>query len=407
MRFRAAGRVGVSLASMFVVAVVLVGGSGGAAGAAEGPPAVGDGGGAAVAAVAPGQGEAATASARDVADGQAAGPGGADRVASAAETGETDPATADGAATTAGSRESVAGTTAAGARDGMVAGPAAGPAVFPPDAEELAREYRRSGQAAAVERDRAALVPYGHGHPVLRCAPLRACAVELEPGELVLSTASGDSERWLVQVAATGPGGKTALVVVKPTACDLSTNLLVATDRRLYEVGLEAPPCHEADAGRAGGYNPRLPYTGITRFYYPDELVRRWAGEEEAARRAAAERASGAVAVGAPLAALNFSYRWERDSRFPWAPAQVFDDGRHTYIVLPPGARSAEAPALFGVQPGGRLALLNYRVENGTYIADRVLDHAVLAVAAGRGKGPYRLDIVNQSQQSRQGRGGR
>jgi P-type conjugative transfer protein TrbG len=378
-----------------VVALVLAAGSGRAAAAVDGPPA---GGAAAVAGGGDRDGAAATTA------------------AAIAEAGEAEPAPAmpgtlvDGAAATDGSHGTparpaaeAAAAPAAGVRDGIVAGPAAGPPALPPEAEDLARDYRRSGQAAAVERDRAALVPYGHGHPVLRCAPLRACAIELEPGELVLSTASGDSERWLVQVAAAGLGGKTPLVVVKPTACDLSTNLLVATDRRLYEVGLEAPPCHEADAGRAGAYNPRLPYTGITRFYYPDELVRRWASEEEAARRAAAERASSAVAVATPLGALNFSYRWERDTRFPWAPAQVFDDGRHTYIVLPPGARSAEAPALFGVQPGGRLALLNYRLENGTYIADRVLDHAVLTVAAGRGRGPYRLEIVNQGQ----GRGGR
>jgi len=72
--------------------------------------------------------------------------------------------------------------------------------------------------------------------------------------------------------------------------------------------------------------------------------------------------------------------------------------------VLPPGARAAEAPALFLVQPGGRLALLNYRVENGTYVADRVLDHAVLTVGSGggRGRGAQRLEIVNQG-----GRGGR
>jgi P-type conjugative transfer protein TrbG len=321
-------------------------------------------------------------------------PAAAEPAASTASAPATGPAAAAGPAPAGATPPSAALDGAATTPEATLSTP---PAPFPPDAESLAREYRRSGQATAIEHDRAALVPYGHGHPVLRCAPLRACAVELEPGELVLSTASGDSERWLVQVVATGPAARTPLVVVKPTACDLSTNLLVSTDRRLYEVGLEAPPCRDADAGRAGAYNPRLPYTGITRFYYPDDLVRRWAGEEDAARRASTERASGAVALSTPLAALNFAYTWERDHRFPWTPAQVFDDGRHTYVVLPPGARSAEAPALFLVQPGNRLALLNYRVENGTYVADRVLDHAVLTVAAGHGKAPYRLEIVNHA----------
>jgi P-type conjugative transfer protein TrbG len=270
-----------------------------------------------------------------------------------------------------------------------------------PDAEALARDYRRTGRPAAVDRDRAVLFPFGHGHPALRCAPLRACALELEPGELVLSTSSGDSERWLVEVVATGPGAKTPLVVVKPTACDLTTNLLVATDRRLYEVSLEAPPCRDADAGKSGAYNPQLSYTGVTRFYYPDDLVRRWTREEEAARKAETERSAGTLPLAATqLTSLNFAYTWDRDRRFPWTPVQVFDDGRHTFIVLPPGARSAEAPALFLAMPEGRLALLNYRVENGTYVADRVLDHAVLTVAAGHAKSPYRLEIVNHARAS-------
>jgi P-type conjugative transfer protein TrbG len=270
-----------------------------------------------------------------------------------------------------------------------------------PEAEALAREYRETGRARPVESDRAALLPYGHGHAAIRCAPLRACAVELEPGELVLSTASGDSERWLVEVAATGPGGKTPLLVVKPTGCDLTTNLVVSTDRRLYEVGLEAPPCSEADAGKSGAYNPRLSYVGITRFYYPDAVVRRWASEEEAARKDAAERSGATLPLAASrIAALNFNYSWDRDRRFPWAPAQVFDDGSHTYIVLPAGARTEEKPALFLIEPKGGLALLNYHVQNGTYVTDRVIDHAVLTAGGGRAQSAARLEIVNRARRS-------
>ncbi|HVR10651.1 MAG TPA: TrbG/VirB9 family P-type conjugative transfer protein, partial [Thermoanaerobaculia bacterium] len=157
------------------------------------------------------------------------------------------------------------------------------PPTAPPTAEALARAYRRTGVAPSVERPTESLFPFGHLRPVLPCAPLRACAIELESGELVLATSLGDSERWLLQAAAAGPGGRTPLLVVKPTACDLSTNLVIATDRRIYELALDSPPCRNADSGEAT-YNPHLHYTGVARFYYPDDLVHRWLDQEDLAR---------------------------------------------------------------------------------------------------------------------------
>jgi type IV secretory pathway VirB9-like protein len=276
----------------------------------------------------------------------------------------------------------------------------------------LTQEFQRTGKPPTLEGEHAALVPFGHGHPVVSCAPLRACAIELESGETVLSTSTGDSERWLVQMAATGGGsaggaggvggvgGATPLLVVKPTACDLATNLLVATDRRLYEIGLDSPPCHDADrpdAEATGRFNPTLPYRGVTRFYYPDQLVRSWNEAETAARAAAAERERHALPLGVEqLTSLHFTYTWNRERRFPWTPSQIFDDGRHTVIVLPPDARDAEAPALFVFGEHGVLTLLNYHAEHGTYVADRVLDHAVL-VAGGDSQKPARLEIVNHA----------
>ncbi|HVT60360.1 MAG TPA: TrbG/VirB9 family P-type conjugative transfer protein [Thermoanaerobaculia bacterium] len=286
------------------------------------------------------------------------------------------------------------------------------------------------------------LVPFGHGRATVRCAPLRACAIELEAGEVVLSTSSGDSERWLIQAASAGRDGRTPLLVVKPTGCDLATNLLISTDRRLYEVELDSPPCRDADVAdgderadsghgsdlahdahgahgsdtaggggegrqrRQGAYNPRLSYTGVLRFSYPDELVRRWAREEELAalRAARAARAQREAASQTPLAprarltSLNFDYAWERGRGFPWTPAQVFDDGEHTYVVLPEGARYEAAPVLFAEQPDGTLALLNYHLENRTYVTDRVLAKGVLVIGSegGRRKNEQRLEITNR-----------
>ncbi|HVT60299.1 MAG TPA: TrbG/VirB9 family P-type conjugative transfer protein, partial [Thermoanaerobaculia bacterium] len=77
------------------------------------------------------------------------------------------------------------------------------------------------------------------------------------------------------------------------------------------------------------------------------------------------------------------------------------DDGEHTYIVLPEGARFAAAPALFAEQPDGGLALLNYHFENRTYVTDRVIEKGVLVIGDGGGrlgrrKNAERLEISNR-----------
>jgi P-type conjugative transfer protein TrbG len=267
----------------------------------------------------------------------------------------------------------------------------------PPDGEALARAYRRTGAAPSIERATESLFPFGHVRPVLRCAPLRACAVELEAGELVLATSMGDSERWLLQAASSGPGGHTPILVVKPTACDLSTNIVVSTDRRIYEISLESPPCRNADSGDAS-YNPHLLYTGVARFYYPDDLVRRWVDQEELAREKAERQSQGRtpLAPGARLAHLNFDYSWDRSRRWPWIPAQIFDDGEHTYITLAPSAHLAEMPLLFSLGQHGELALLNYHLDGQTLVADRVLDRAALVVGNAKKKDEQRLEIANR-----------
>jgi type IV secretion system protein VirB9 len=225
--------------------------------------------------------------------------------------------------------------------------------------------FRATGVARVVRQGSFLTFPYGHSQPTVTCARLRACVIELEPGEIVLSRIAGDLTRWEVTPAAAGPDGRTTLVVVKPKDCDLTTNLVLATDRRIYDLTLDSPPCR-ATAGRSET-NPQDPYARHVRFYYPDQTVALWP-------RPAPPR------IDADVAELNFNYDVRRDKHFPWRPAQVFDDGAHVYIKLPETARHNEAPALFIVAEDGSRTLLNYSVIGDTYVTDRLFNQAVLVV---------------------------
>ena len=225
------------------------------------------------------------------------------------------------------------------------------------------REYHASGVARTVIQGNFVTFPFGHAQPTLTCTVLRACVIELEPGEIVLSRISGDTERWEIEPAPAGPDGRTLLIVVKPRDCDITTNLVLATDRRLYDLTLDAPPC------KSHSTNPQQAYARHVRFYYPDETLARWA----------LPATPSPARVGPDVLALNFGYRVKKDRQFPWTPAQVFDDGAHVYLKLPPEARHAEAPVLFVLQSDGSRILINYSVVGGdTYVTDRLFDRAVL-----------------------------
>lgn len=225
------------------------------------------------------------------------------------------------------------------------------------------RDYRSTGVARVVTEGNFITFPFGHSQPTVTCARLRACVVELEAGEIVLSRIAGDLERWEIAPAPSGADGRTTLVVVKPRDCDLTTNLVLATDRRIYDLTLDSPPCR-GSASRAST-NPQESYVRHVRFYYPDETVAQWSRP-------------AAPPVRNDLTQLHFDYEVRRDRQFPWQPAQVFDDGAHVYIKLPDSARHGEAPALFMVAADGNRTLLNYNLIGDTYVTDRLFDRGVL-----------------------------
>jgi type IV secretion system protein VirB9 len=250
------------------------------------------------------------------------------------------------------------------------------------------REYRAGGIARTVVEGNFLTVPYGHAQPTLTCAVLRACVIELEPGEIVLSRIAGDTERWEITPAPAGQDGRTVLIVVKPRDCDITTNLVLSTDRRVYDLTLDSPPCAAHSGGRVRGgtvnvsaspTNPQQPYARHVRFYYPDETVAAWTSP-------AAAPEAPPVTIAPDVLSLNFKYRVKKDREFPWAPAQVFDDGTRVYVKLPDEARHAALPVLFILEGDGSRTLLNYSVVGGdTYVTDRLFDRAVL-IAGVAGK---------------------
>lgn len=253
---------------------------------------------------------------------------------------------------------------------------------------------------------------YGRSQPVVTCTVLRACIVELEPGEMVVDEPiAGDQVRWLISASHAGPGGKTTLIVVKPQFCDVTTNLVVPTDRRIYDVTLDSPPCRGGSA-----LNPQQSYVRHVRFTYESAARAFGAGQSSDTERSPQLFPRGeddglAATDSTARPVINRDYRMVRRRRgpfgllgrrpidFPWTPAALHDDGAHLTIELPSVARHQAAPALYALEDDGSRTLVNYVVRwtqsgEGQYVTDRVARRFVLVLRSGTRE--QRLELENR-----------
>lgn len=235
--------------------------------------------------------------------------------------------------------------------------------------------------AQDAQPDGAGVVRYAHPGttPTLACAPLEVCTVMLQNGESILNVATGDSVRWIVAEAASGPGGSTPLVLVKPKEFHLHTNLVVTTTKHVYYVALVS-----SDAW----------HNGRIGFFYPAEEAEALAAATRAnldAERLRLDEAKSAL-PNAPPERLDRAYRITGKTRF--TPQSVYSDGVHTYVEFAP--LPTDLPILIAVAPDGSDQILNYRLLGNTYVVDGVPAGIDLILNAGtgrRGRGESRVII--------------
>lgn len=206
---------------------------------------------------------------------------------------------------------------------------------------------------------------YGSGQPTLVCAPLELCVIYFQPGERVVENGVhlGDSVRWLVSPAI-GADDRTQLVV-KPVDVGLSTSMVAVTDRRTYHIKL---------ISRRRDHMP-----GIA-FKYPGDMAAQWAEYHQKAQQSKAHQSTP---EGVALADLDFNYRVDGCDGCDFRPVRVYNDGQQTIIEMPRRVNHSDAPALL-VRSGQGDQLVNYRLQNGKYIVDRLFNEAVLIRGVGR-----------------------
>lgn len=201
--------------------------------------------------------------------------------------------------------------------------------------------------------------------PLLTCRPLFVCDVTLQAGETILNIAIGDSVRWVVATAQSGPGGATPHVFLKPTERDLATNLVITTTKRTYYLRLDSADFLSS---------PRISFS------YPDDDAAAALAKAAAQRAQAAEDA--AVRPVLPPSQLDYNYRIEGAREI--LPQRAYNDGVHSFIdyeTLP-----TDLPVVYAVAPDGADQIVNYRLRGKTFVVDGVASGFDLVLDGGTGK---------------------
>lgn len=191
--------------------------------------------------------------------------------------------------------------------------------------------------------------------------PERITDIAFEVGEAIVSIGGGDSQRWTISETQSGKEPYLRKhIFIKPHQLDISTNLVVTTDRRTYHIEIHALA--------------HVPYQAAVSWKYPSSPMIIAHGTLASDGRAQTPMS------GVGHKQLNFNYHFVASDRPPWAPRRVFDDGHKTYIEFPDSMQDTEAPILYGLSQAKEQEVLNYRRYRNFYIVDHLIDTAELTI---------------------------
>lgn len=251
----------------------------------------------------------------------------------------------------------------------------------PPEAADPRARIGAANAAARMEPVRDGFVnamqlyPWSDGALYqVYAAPGQVTDIALQDGEQLVGpgpVAAGDTVRWIIGDTTSGAGPTARVhILVKPTRPDLTTNLVINTDRRTYHIELRA--------------TQRTWMASVSWTYPADQLIA-LRGQNAAAQAAAP------IASGVDIGALQFRYRITGDNP-PWRPLRAFDDGRQVFIEFPAGIAQGEMPPLFVVSPAGGGELVNYRVSGRHIVVDRLFAAAELKLGDRRSEQRVRIE---------------
>jgi type IV secretion system protein VirB9 len=275
--------------------------------------------------------------------------------------------------------------------------------VYSPEQKEEAPQppgWRQPAGAAAVQESTKAAVQvplkYVNGmmyYPwdetfvyEIHTMPYRTTDIQLEPGEQVLEMPFLSEEKvWEIGAGVSRKGGRDVQhFFVKPTYANLTTSMIIITDRRVYHVLLKSF---------------KDTFMAMVQWEYPASMP--FTVKTEAMNKRVQELSSDSLTVNPEFLSFDYKMSYSLFRKPVWIPVRVYDDGRKTSIELDEKMLHMESPVIFN----NRSERINYRVKKNLIIIDELIEK--ITVRRGKEKititkKKYRTPVVPAATQTEQ-----
>jgi type IV secretion system protein VirB9 len=194
---------------------------------------------------------------------------------------------------------------------------------------------------------------------------LSLTVIQLQQGEIPIGTPYlSDTLRWELagDVWARDNGTQTQLIMIKPLEIGLNTNMIIITNKRVYQIILSST---------------RDMYMPMVKFRYPFEAPFISIGSPQERKP---EEAGSGEEPGSTSEFLAYNYKikagflgwgWGKPE---WAPIEAWDDGHKTYIRLPRMVLQKDYPVVFEK----RRYIVNYRIYHEVMELDKLVTDVTL-----------------------------
>ncbi|EEZ39025.1 P-type conjugative transfer protein TrbG [Photobacterium damselae] len=207
---------------------------------------------------------------------------------------------------------------------------------------------------------------YGAVMPTVVCSPLNLCDIQLQPGEEILPKGlnASDTVRWTITpMVSNSPNDQITHVMVKPTDSGLTSNLVIGTNKRTYNIKL---------ISRQKEWMPTV------NFDYPEVISQTLESLYTRTKEAKERKILG---NGLSIDDLDFNYKTQGQADF--VPIRVYNNSVKTILEMPRSVATGKLPTLLVVNDGRR-EQINYRYKNGRFIVDGLPKQIILLLGSGK-----------------------
>lgn len=195
------------------------------------------------------------------------------------------------------------------------------------------------------------------------CQPYRVTDLILEPGEQVIEMPFLSEEQvWEIGAGVSRSNGvDTQHFFLKPAYSGLTTSFIIITDKRVYHMLLKSfKDC----------------YMTQVRWKYPNTMP--FTVKTDAMQERINSMTKETTGVDPNYLSFDYKMSYSPFKKPVWLPTRVYDDGKHTYIVMNETVLHMSSPALFN----HRNERINYSVNKNVIIINELIEKVTLRIGS-------------------------